>query len=199
MTAGGSYDSMALTLLLVVVMTCWASTTANTGALIRSETGQLLTSSTLQWAAVDGTGMPADAVPATDSATNDSRSINAYVCRIRHSGQLHIGSVTGRRGQSGGSCRIVSFGKVVEGLRFEVLVNANGAGRLVWAKWDRSYVTYVGAVQVGDHYVGRTQDGQDGQLYNVGHLDPNLQQRGRIVTIDQDDVVHESIQGIFGN
>lgn len=110
-----------------------------------------------------------------------------------------MGSTVDEHPKSG--CRIVHFGLVVSKAdRFEVLVNQHQAGRLVWAPWDRSNLSYVGAVQVGEHYVSRVLSKSAGSdetpsflLYRVGHLNPSG--RGRIFTIDDGQQVVESNEG----
>lgn len=151
---------------------------ANNGVLIKSKSGQPLTSSTLHWVAVTAGRMPEDAVEGGHGT---------YVCRFQHVGRLEIGATDE---EESSSCRIVYYGRIIIRDKFEVLVNVQQAGRLVWTKWDRSQMSFVGAVQVGEQYVGRvkTADG-----YRLGHLDPTVQ-RGRIFTIDhaQDQVVESS-------
>lgn len=157
-------------------------TAANNGALVRSELGQPLTSSTLQWVSIDGYRheIPDDAVQG--GLVNGQKS---YICRIRRSGRQEIGS------SDGITCRIVSYVRIVDEQNFQVLVNSNDAGRIVWSAWDRSKTSFFRAVQNGDYFIGRRL-GEHGNTY-VGHLDPS--RRGSIHTIDEQDIIHESSQG----
>ncbi|XP_046656450.1 protein unzipped-like [Daphnia pulicaria] len=165
---------------LAVVALLLGAVQANNGVLIKSKSGQPLTSSTLHWVAVTAGRMPEDAVEGGQGT---------YVCRFQHVGRLEIGATDE---EESSSCRIVYYGNIIIRDKFEVLVNVQQAGRLVWTKWDRSLTSFVGAVQVGEQYVGRvkTADG-----YRLGHLDPTVQ-RGRMFTIDQvEDQVVESSEG----
>lgn len=158
------------------------------GALIKSKSGQPLTSSALTWVLVAGgpdSAMPEDAVQSGSPG-------GGYVCRFQHAGRMQIGGTDETGGGDG--CRIVYYGRIVSrNDRFEVLVNVHGAGRLVWTPWDRTdATTFTGAVQVGDHHVARVLN-QDG--YQLGHLDPSVH-RGRIYTVDSHkDQVVEFTQG----
>lgn len=155
---------------------------ANNGALIKSKSGQPLTSSTLHWLAVSAGRMPDDSVDGGQGS---------YVCRFQNAGRLVIGATDE---EESSSCRIVYFGQIIIRDKFEVLVNVQQAGRLVWTRWDRSQTSFVGAVQVADQYVGRVKMA-DGSGYRLGHLDPTIQ-RGRIFTIDHvEDQVVESNEG----
>lgn len=150
-------------------------TGANSGALIRSKSGQPLTSSTLHWISVSGAQqrMPDDAVEAAKESC---------VCRFQHAGRLALGS-THDDEDAIVRCRIVYYGNIITKDKFEVLVNTHQAGRLIWSAWDRSRLSFVGAVQVGDHYVARVRTSG----LRAGHLDPSVH-RGRIFTIvDRDD------------
>ena len=156
---------------------------ANNGALIKSKSGQPLTSSTLHWVTVSAGRMPDDAVEGGQGS---------YVCRFQHAGRLEIGATDE---EESSSCRIVYYDRIVIRDKFEVLVNVQQAGRLVWTKWDRSQMSFVGAIQVGQHYIARVKTGDADGSYRLGHLDPTVQ-RGRIFTIDnsQDQVI-ESNEG----
>lgn len=175
---------MALLVAGLAVAACLLLGTAhaNNGALIKSKSGQPLTSSTLHWVAVSAGRMPDDAVEGGQGT---------YVCRFQHAGRLVIGATDE---EESSSCRIVYFGRIIIKDKFEVLVNVHQAGRLLWTRWDRSLTSFVGAVQVGDQYVGRVKT-TDGSQYRSGHLDPTVQ-RGRIFSIDNvEDQVVESIEG----
>jgi len=167
---------------LLVLLTAATLTTANTGALVRSELGQPLTSSTLQWVSIDGhrTAIPHDAV--LGGHVNREKS---YICRTRQSNLQEIGT------SDGVICRIISYGRIVDEPTFQILVNSNHAGRVIWSAWDRSQTSFFRAVQNGNYFIGRRL-GPNGNSY-VGHLDPN--RRGTIYTIDEQDQIHESSQG----
>ena len=154
---------------------------ANNGVLIKSKSGQPLTSSTLHWVAVTAGRMPEDAVEGGQGT---------FVCRFQHVGRLEIGATDE---EESSSCRIVYYESIIIKDKFEVLVNVQQAGRLVWTKWDRSQTSFIGAVQVGEHYVGRVKTATDS--YRLGHLDPTVQ-RGKMFTIDQvEDQVVQSSEG----
>ena len=167
---------------LLVLLTTVTLATANTGALVRSESGQPLTSSTLQWVSIDGhrTAIPLDAV--LGGHVNREKS---YICRTRQSNLQEIGT------SDGVICRIISYGRIVDEPTFQILVNSNHAGRVIWSTWDRSQTSFFRAVQNGNYFMGRRL-GSNGNSY-VGHLDPN--RRGTIYTIDEQDQIHESSQG----
>jgi len=165
---------------LAVVALLLGAARANNGALIKSKSGQPLTSSTLHWVAVTAGRMPEDAVEGGQGT---------YVCRFQHVGRLEIGATDE---EESSSCRIVYYGSITIRDKFEVLVNVQQAGRLVWTRWDRSQTSFVGAVQVGEQYVGRVKTANG---YRLGHLDPTVQ-RGRMFTIDYvEDQVVESTEG----
>ena len=146
------------------------------GALIKSKSGQPLTSSALTWVVVTGSDLP---MP--EDAVQSGSPGGGYVCRFQHAGRMQIGGTHDEAG-----CRIVYYGRVVSrNERFEVLVNTHGAGRLVWTPWDRTAATtFTGAVQVGDHHVARVlvQLDKDQEGYQLGHLDPSVH-RGRIYSV----------------
>lgn len=169
-------------MILVVMIMLLGNVSANNSVLIKSKSGQSLTSSTLHWVAVSAGRMPDDAVEGGQGS---------YVCRFQHAGRLEIGATDE---EESSSCRIVYYGQIIIRDKFEVLVNVQQAGRLVWTKWDRSHMSFIGAVQVGEQYVGRVKTA-DGQQYRLGHLDPTIQ-RGRIFTIDHvEDQVVQSNEG----
>jgi Protein of unknown function (DUF3421) len=159
---------------------------SNVGVHIRSTYGQSLTSSTLQWVAADGQGsdpasgskMPDDAVEASGQKSD---SAGVYVCRTRTGGQNFFGS------SDGVACTIAYFGSPQEHAKFDVLVNANKGGRVVWKQWDRSQTqtTLVGAVQNGEHYVARRVDA-DGNVH-IGYLDLSVH-RGKIFVVEDGQV-----------
>lgn len=156
--------------ILLMAAICLTGATANTGALIKSKSGQPLTSSTLHWISVSGR-IPDDAVEAGKES---------YVCRYQHAGRLALGSTHDHDEDAVTKCRIVYYGNIITRDKFDVLVNTHQAGRLVWSAWDRSRLSLVGAVQVGDHYVARASSDSGG--YRAGHLDPSVH-RGRIFTV----------------
>ena len=167
---------------LLVLLTTATLTTANTGALVRSELGQPLTSSTLQWVSIDGhrTEIPHDAV--VGGHVNKEKT---YICRSRKSNLREMGT------SDGSSCRIISYGRIVDEFTFEILVNVNHAGRVIWNKWDRSQTSFFRAVQNGNYFIGRRLE-PNGNSY-VGHLDPD--NRGTIYTVDELGEIHKSSQG----
>ena len=171
-------DGLRIALLVLLL----GAASANNGVLIKSKSGQPLTSSTLHWVAVSAGRMPDDAVEGGQGS---------YVCRFQHAGRLVIGATDE---EESSSCRIVYYDRIIIRDKFEVLVNVQQAGRLVWTRWDRSQMSFIGAVQVGEQYVGRVKK-SDGN-YRLGRLDPTAQQRGRIFTIDHaEDQVVESSEG----
>ena len=167
---------------LVTVAALLSCCSANSGALIRSKSGQPLTSSTLYWQS-SGRGIPEEAI--------EGGQPNTYVCRFQHAGRLQVGETT----EDESHCRIVYFERIIQKDKYEVLVNGQKAGRVVWSDWDRSRISLVGAIQVGDHFVARARvvGSEDEEGYQLGRLDTSTR-RGIIFTIQQDEVV-EATEG----
>lgn len=116
-----------LTILLVVgVAEC-----GQHHASIKSQYGQLVTSSTLKWTHVNsGQTVTQEAVP---SGTGNS---DKFVCRAEHHGALLVGQTT----QVGGYCMVGFLTKLYKKHKYELLINVDRAARLEW----KSYSKYAG-------------------------------------------------------
>lgn len=167
---------------MAALLFCCGLVSANSWALIRSKTGQPLTSSTLYWQS-SGRGIPDETI--------EGGQPNTYVCRFQHAGRLQVGETT----EDESHCRIIYFERIIQKDKYEVLVNGHKAGRVVWSDWDRSRVSLEGAVQVGEHYVARAKvvGSEEEEGYQLGRLDTSTR-RGLILTIQQDEVV-EATEG----
>jgi len=105
-------------------------------ASIKSEYGQLVTSTTLKWrqmSARRGGMMPKDAVP---SGTGNPSKV---ICRAEHHGSLLVGQTT----PLDGTCAVGFINKIYEKQKFEVLINIGRSARLEW----RPYSKFNGAPQ----------------------------------------------------
>lgn len=91
------WRTLAALAVYAMLLAGWPSTVeANTGALIKSKSGQPLTSSTLSWVSISSglTAVPDDAVQGNGAAggTGGGGGGGGYVCRFQHAGRLQIGS-----------------------------------------------------------------------------------------------------------
>nr|CAD7205185.1 unnamed protein product [Timema douglasi] len=206
-----SQNMIAVILLMVLLRA-----SAEMGVHIRSNYGQLVTSSTLQWVpgedgtrpqnAVVGAHEIIEVVPIVDT-TEDTHmeqqvKVPVYVCRARHNGVW----ISGQLRSDQRFCSISLLGVASTSNRYEVLENVDEGARLQWVPWDRFSRIPTGAVAGGETYVARrvVEDGEEsnkdagpgvlGFTHHLGKLDPK-DGLGRITIINQNNEEQDFTDG----
>ena len=81
-----------LAVALLVLLVIFHSSDANSGALIKSKSGQPLTSSTLIWMSLSAFSGTTSSNQLLEDAVSSGSPGGGYVCRFQHAGRTQIGS-----------------------------------------------------------------------------------------------------------
>lgn len=85
-------------------------------------------------------------------------------------------------------------------IQFDILVNKGKLGKVSWKKWKRYEDTPDGAVSVNDYtFVARHKvkdgDKKGGSQYDMGRLEVNSNNNGKIYVTDADSKEHHYLEG----
>lgn len=163
---------------------------------------QLITSSTLEWEPYSKSleSKPKQLEFAIQGSIfkTEEEHYPIYICRVNMDGVFRSG-YTEKRAQKH-VCMVAYLNNIKPYKQFDVLVNKGKLGRVSWKKWKRYEDTPDGAVSVNEYtFVARhrvkDEDRKDGSEYDMGRLEVNSNNNGKIYVTDAMSNEHHYMEG----
>lgn len=159
---------------------------------------QLITSSTLEWEPYKNAPKQLEFAIQGSIFKTEEEHYPIYICRVNMDGVFRSG-YTEKRAQKH-MCMLAYLNTIKPYKQFDVLVNKGKLGKVSWKKWKRYEDTPDGAVSVNEYtFVARhkvkDEDRKDGSEYDMGRLEVNSNNNGKIYVTDSSSNEHHYMEG----